>query len=264
MSIATLPMYDWPEVRADVDRLWRSLADALAEHDLDPPGGLDRSRTLDDRWLDPELLLGQTCGLPLVQRLGPEVAVVGAFDHGLPDTKPGDYHSVVLVPADDDASSITDLAGASVAVNGADSQSGHGVWRHEFVSAGIDRSRLGPAVETGAHRSSIIAVADGRARCAAVDAVSWELALRHEPAASRCRVAWRTDPTPALPLITARSNRPLLDPLRAAVAVAVDALPTATADALLVHAFVPRVDDDYQVIAERWNTAEATLVGRLA
>ncbi|MEM8705178.1 MAG: PhnD/SsuA/transferrin family substrate-binding protein [Actinomycetota bacterium] len=264
MSIATLPMYDWPEVRHDVDRLWRSLAEAFDDHELDPPSGLDRTRSLDDRWLDPDLLLGQTCGLPLVQRLGPEVAVLGTFDHGLPDTRPGDYHSVIVVPADDDATSLADLVDAAVAVNGADSQSGHGVWRHEFVTAGIDRSHLGPAIETGSHRGSIQAVADGRARCAAVDAVSWALAVRHEPAAGRCRVAWRTDPTPALPLITARTNRPLLDPMRAAIAAAVDALPATTADALLVYAFVPRLDDDYQVIAERWNAAEATRVGRLA
>ncbi|MEO0492905.1 MAG: PhnD/SsuA/transferrin family substrate-binding protein [Actinomycetota bacterium] len=264
MTIATLPMYDWPELHGTVDRLWATIAAALADHGFEPPDGLERGRSLDEGWLDPALLLGQTCGLPLVLRLGPEVAVVGAFDHGLPDTRPGDYHSVVIVAADDHAESIADLANATVAVNGADSQSGHGVWRHELVIAGIDRSHLGPTIDTGSHRSSIHAVADGQARCAAIDAVSWELARRHDPAATHCRVAWRTDPTPALPLITARANRPLLDPMRAALAGAIDALPAAVADALMIDGFVPRVDDDYQEIADRWNAAEATQVGRLA
>ena len=172
MSIATLPMYDWPEVAADVDRLWARIATALRDHGFDPPAALDRSRSLDDRWLDPDLLVGQTCGLPLVLRLEPEVTVIGAFDHGLVAAQPGDYHSVVIVPGDDDARSIADLNGATVAVNGTDSQSGHGVWRHEMVTAGIERSRLGPTIDTGSHRASIHAVADGRARTAAIDAIS--------------------------------------------------------------------------------------------
>ena len=263
MSIATLPMYDWPEVAAHVDRLWARLATALRDHGFDPPAVLDRSRSLDDRWLDPDLLVGQTCGLPLVLRLESEVTVIGAFDHNLPATQPGDYHSVVIVPDDDDAHSIADLNGATVAVNGTDSQSGHGVWRHELVTAGIGRRRLGPTVDTGSHRASIHAVADGRARTAAIDAISWELAVRHDPAATRCRVAWRTDPTPALPLITTRANQPLLESMRTALTDAVDTLEPMTADALLVHGFVPRLDDHYQVIADRWNAAETAGVGPL-
>lgn len=263
MTIATLPMYDWPEVRADVDRLWNALAASLRDHELDPPSTLERDRALDDQWLDPALLLGQTCGLPLQQRLAPEVAVIGAFDHGLPETRPGDYHSVILVRTDDDASTIHDLTGSTVAVNGADSQSGHAVWRHELATASLDRTMFESTIESGSHRASIRAVAEGRARCAAVDAVSWELAVRHESTAARCRVAWRTDPTPALPLITTRHNRPLLDPIRAAVAAAIDAVADEVARALVIDAFVPRDDDDYQLIAGRWNAATAADVGVL-
>lgn len=256
-------MYDWPEVAADVDQFWARIATALRDHGFDPPAALDRSRSLDDRWLDPDLLVGQTCGLPLVLRLESEIAVIGAFNHSLIATQPGDYHSVVIVPADDDARSIADLTGATVAVSGADSQSGHGIWRHELVTAGIDRSRLGPAIDTGSHRASIHAVANGQARTAAIDAISWELAVRHDPAATRCRVAWRTDPTPALPLITARANQPLLESMRAALTDATSTLEPTTADRLFVHGFVPRLDDHYQVIADRWNAAETAAVGRL-
>ena len=95
------------------------------------------------------------------------------------------------------------------------------------------------------------------------DSEGGELGLRHEPAAANCRVAWRTDPTPALPLITTRHNRPLLDPIRAAVAAATDAVDDAVARALVIDGFVPRDDDDYQLIAERWNAATAAEVGVL-
>ena len=256
-------MYDWPEVAAEVDRLWARIASALCDHGFDPPTMLDRSRSLDDRWLDPDLLVGQTCGLPLVLRLESEITVIGAFDHGLVATRPGDYHSVVIVPDDDDARSIADLNGVTVAVNGTDSQSGHSVWRHELVTAGIDRSRLGPTIDTGSHRASIHAVANGRARTAAIDAISWGLAVHHDPAATRCRVAWRTDPTPALPLIITRANQPLLESMRAALTDATNTLERAMADGLFVHGFVPQLDDHYQVIADRWNAAETAGVGRL-
>ena len=34
-------------------------------------------------------------------------------------------------------------------------------------------------------------------------------------------------------------------------------------DALVVHGFIPRLDDHYQVIADRWNAAETAGVGPL-
>lgn len=51
--------------------------------------------------------------------------------------------------------------------------------------------------------------------------------------------------------------------MRAALADAVDTVDRTTADALLVHGFVPRLDDHYQVIADRWNAAETARVGPL-
>ena len=87
MSIATLPMYDWPG-RGRRRSALGEVATALRDHGFDPPAVLDRSRSLDDRWLDPDLLVGQTCGLPLVLRLESEVTVIGAFDHNLPATSP--------------------------------------------------------------------------------------------------------------------------------------------------------------------------------
>jgi ABC-type phosphate/phosphonate transport system substrate-binding protein len=48
-------------------------------------------------------------------------------------------------------------------------------------------------VETGGHRQSVQAVADGRADVAAIDAVCWALAGRHEDAAvEKLRVINRT------------------------------------------------------------------------
>ena len=202
---STLPMYDWPETRPNVDRLWQAIREALTDEGIDAPTGVQRPDDLYEAWADDTLLVGQTCGFPLVEALD-GVVVLGAFDSRLPDTPPGWYHSAIVVGADSDISDVGSLRGATVAVNGADSQSGHAVWRHELGARGLTGSFFGDVVLSGGHRHSIEAVAEGRADVAAIDAVSMVLAERHEPATAGVRILTRTDPTPGLPLITAGVN----------------------------------------------------------
>ena len=61
--IAALPMYDWPEVADDVDRLWTAIARELRERRLDAPSQLTRHEDLESVWRDPGLLVGQVCSL---------------------------------------------------------------------------------------------------------------------------------------------------------------------------------------------------------
>lgn len=251
---STLPMYDWPETRANVDRLWAAIRDALIAEGLDAPAGLRRPDDLYRTWADDNLLVGQTCGFPLVEALG-GVEVLGAFDSRLPDTPPGWYHSAIVVAADSDIADIGELRGTTVAVNGADSQSGHAVWRHELGRRGVSGSFFGQVVLSGGHRHSIEAVADGRADAAAIDAVSMLLAERHEPATAGVRVLTRSQPTPGLPLITAGARASDVPALRRALHAAVESLSDSEREAQCIHAFVPLDRSDYDLIAERWRGA---------
>ena len=93
--IALLPMYDWPEVRAETDALWATIHTALQKRGIASPDALDREAATETTWLSPRLLLSQTCGLPLVQDLRDQVAVLGRFTYQkLPVD--GDYHSVII------------------------------------------------------------------------------------------------------------------------------------------------------------------------
>ena len=65
--------------------------------------------------------------------------------------------------------------------------------------------RLLPGVETGSHRASVFAVAEGRAELAAIDALTWRLISEFEDV-SGVKVMGATDPTPALPYITAKGR----------------------------------------------------------
>lgn len=228
--IASLPMYDWPELRAQTDLYWSAIRRELGH-------GPERlSRDIPDplaHWRAPDLLLSQTCGMPYRTALHADVALVGTPDFGLPGCPPGHYCSVLVVREDDDRRQLSEFASEIFAYNEGGSQSG---WAAPCTHAAARGLRLQRPLATGAHRASIRAVASGRAAMAAIDAVTWELALRHEPAARRLRVLERTAPTPGLPYITALRHDPA--PLAAATLRAIDGLDPATREALMLRGLV--------------------------
>lgn len=211
--IASLPMYDRPETVAANDRLWAEIRATLE----DGPDRLTRDCDLWAQWQSPDLLLSQTCGYPYRARLHGQVALVGTAVHDLPDCPPGYYYSVLVARADDSRALPQDYARARFAYNEALSQSG---WAAPQTWAAQRGFAFSNPVRTGAHRASARAVAEGRADIAALDAVTWQIMCRHDTFAAGLRVLARTDPTPALPYITARHRDPaaLRDALRHAVA----------------------------------------------
>lgn len=236
--VAALPMYDWPEVRGATDAFWAALRDALRGRGIAAPDALSRDRPYGAAWTDPGLVLGQTCSLPYRTRLHGAVTLIGAIDFALAGCPPGFYRSALVAAADDPREGVGAYLGARFAFNATDSQSGWGALTEAL-------GPLDPAqgLETGAHRASIAAVAEGRAEIAAIDAVSWRLAEAWEPAAVRVRVVGLTRPTPGLPLITAAGRDPA--PFAAAVEAAIAALDPVPRAALGLRGFVPLVPEDY-------------------
>ncbi|MFU8777068.1 MAG: phosphate/phosphite/phosphonate ABC transporter substrate-binding protein [Roseovarius sp.] len=217
--IASLPMYDRPETAAANDALWQGIRAVLGEG----PETLTRDGDLWDHWLSPDLLLSQTCGYPYRARLHGRVTLVGSPVLDLPDCPPGLYHSVFVARADDPRTDPQEFATARLAYNDALSQSG---WAAPQNWAAAREFAFTNPVHTGAHRASAMAVADGRADIAALDALSWHLMQAHDPFATGLRVLAHTDPTPALPYVTALGRD--ADALRAALEVAILALPAST------------------------------------
>ncbi|MEM9464781.1 MAG: PhnD/SsuA/transferrin family substrate-binding protein [Actinomycetota bacterium] len=258
--IASLPMYDWPEVVDALDRFWTAIRSSLDELGVAVPDARIRPTESVDHWRDPSLLISQTCGLPLRRHLLDDVAVIGSFDHRLPATPAGHYHSVVVVAESHPAASLVEFDAATAAVNGAESQSGHAALRHALIA---HPGAVTAAIRSGSHRDSVRMVADGLADVAAIDAVSWELAVAHEPAAARCRVLQRTAPTPGLPLVTARANTHLLPHLRLAVAHGVSGLAEDDRRTLHTHALIAADADDYAVLDRNWADADVAGVAEL-
>ncbi|MGR3698085.1 MAG: phosphate/phosphite/phosphonate ABC transporter substrate-binding protein [Roseovarius sp.] len=217
--IASLPMYDRPETAAANDALWQGIRDALGTG----PEHLTREGDLWNHWQSPDLLLSQTCGYPYRARLHGQVTLVGSPVLDLPDCPPGYYYSVFVVRADDPRTDPQEFATARLAYNDALSQSGWAAPQNWATARGF---AFTTPIHTGTHRASALTVAEGGADIAALDALTWKLMQAHDPFTTGLRVLARTNPTPTLPYITALGRD--ADAMRAAVAHAIEALPSDT------------------------------------
>lgn len=198
--IAALPMYDRPENAAAHDALWQGVRAGLRACGIDAPETLDRETGLWEGWTDPALVLGQTCGLPFRTRLHRRVTLVGNLDYGLPDTPAGHYRSL-FVTRGDEPGEVADFAPRRFAYNQGDSHSG---WAApQIVAAGLG-FRFAATLETGAHRASARAVAEGAADIAAIDWITWRGIERWEPELARAlRILGPTEVAPGQALIAA-------------------------------------------------------------
>lgn len=234
--ISSLPMYDRPETAAANDRLWQGVRDRLGYG----PEHLTRGGDLWDHWEHPELVLSQTCGLPFRTRLRDRVQFVAAPVFDLPDCPEGHYYSHFVVRADDPRGDPAEYADAVLAYNEAVSQSGWAAPQAWAAARGFAFARV---LGTGAHVNAARAVAEGRADIAAIDALSLRIIARHEGYAARLRVIGRTDPSPAMPYITAITRDPA--PIRAALGEALAALSGADRAALGLSGLAALAPEDY-------------------
>ena len=218
--IAALPMYDRPETAAAHDALWALVRDGLRARGVPAPDALDRSvRTL-ARGAPGPLVLGQVCNLPLRRGLAGPLARIGCGDYALPGTRPGHYFSRFVVRAGDDLRPETfhRRPGARLARNEADSHSGWGAPLLWAARAGLPPFPATP--EAGSHRRAALAVAEGRADMAAIDAISWRAIVQHDPAlAAALRAVGETGRSPGQTFVTSAADpRPHRAALRAAIA----------------------------------------------
>ena len=201
--IASLPMY--PIFRNDVEVLWSAIADGLRKRGVGqvPDQLLWPLEDLIGHMRRPDLLLGQTCGYPLVKMLSGAVRVVGAFRFTAPGCDGIRYSSTVIARSDDPAQDIIAFRGRRAAYNGTESQSGYNCLR-ALVAPLADKGRFfGSTLKTGAHQSSMQAVAAGDADVAAIDCISFAHICAVDPVLAKAlRVVCLTESVPGLPLVT--------------------------------------------------------------
>jgi len=209
--IASLPMYDWPEIRNHIDQFWQKMATALLPMCELTPMTLSRT-DIHEQWQRDDLLLSQTCIYPLVTELPSSTVVVGTPTYDVEWSLHGQYASVVLIGKTDGRNTLSSFNGSTLAYNSINSQSGFNALKSLLTEEQlINRETavfFSKSVQTHSHRMSIEAVATGAADICAVDPVSWALSQRYDNASKKVRILRSTAFEPALPLITSADAIP--------------------------------------------------------
>ncbi len=189
------------------------------------------SLDLQTLWKHPDLLLAQTCWGPLEQGLAAHVVVVGQPSYDGIEGGQGEFYSSAILmrrgageatAASSDGRAILPLdllRNVRFACNGMDSMSGVIGLTRDLEAVGESLVIFSERIETGAHRASIVAVAEGRADVCAIDCRTWQMAQRHEPRAADLQVVGWTARRKGLPFITSRHTpADTVERLRAALA----------------------------------------------
>ena len=147
--IAAFPMYDWPEVRDEVDAQWAALRDRLRQAGIEAPDKLARRNAdmppvpggikdedgmviapdpatlppdeldLPTLWRHPELLIAQTCWGPLEGGLADRVDVIWQPDYSaFPGGSGRNYRSAILIRDPDLAAAQTEEGAVPVPADG--------------------------------------------------------------------------------------------------------------------------------------------------
>ncbi|MDX8532352.1 PhnD/SsuA/transferrin family substrate-binding protein [Mesorhizobium sp. VK25A] len=179
-----------------------------------PPNELDFHQL----WLSPALLFAQTCWGPMELGLAKHVQVVAQPNYDAYEGGQGELYSSALVMAVDGGPSVASPADGKALIpidlirakrftfNNPDSMSGLIGLTRDLEAMGESLDIFASRGESGGHRSSIVAVAEGRADIAAIDCESWALAQHFEPAAKGVKVVGWTARRKGLPYITARTT----------------------------------------------------------
>jgi phosphonate transport system substrate-binding protein len=158
------------------------------------------------------------------------------------------YRSIVVARREARPSTIDDLAGSRLAINGSASWSGYHALRAHLAESGRFDAFFSSVTETGGHDASIDSLLAGEADCAAIDCSVWDARTARDPRIHELQVVARTRDQPAPPFSVSRA----LDPdLRRAIT---DGLLRATPAGL--DAIVPATDDDYDPLRYAMGVAE--------
>ena len=201
--IASLPMYRNTATQGACDRFWTVWAEKLRKRGIDAPMHLTIEDDAESTWSDPALLISQTCGYPYASSLRDKVRLVATPHYAVEGCNGPAYCSWIVVHVDSIATILQDLEGLRVAFNGSGSQSGYNNFRAAIAPLTHGKKFFSETHQTGSHAESMRYVADGKADCAAIDAVSWVLTLEEEPLLDKkLRRMAITPEVPGLPFIT--------------------------------------------------------------
>jgi ABC-type phosphate/phosphonate transport system substrate-binding protein len=224
-ATASLPMYNFPEMRAANARFWEALRGLLLEAGLaDVPDALTFERRPVPERLEPEMLLSQTCGYPLETVFRGQAIRLGAPIYDAPGCDGATHRAFFVVPEASPAKRLADLKNSVFLLNSPVSNSGMNLPRRALAEIAGGRPFFREIIETGGHPASLDRLLRGEGDVASIDCVTYAFWQRCLPeAAARVRIIAETPPSPAIPFVTSTATPPAtVDILRAALRTVAD------------------------------------------
>jgi len=217
---ASLPMYNFPEMREVNARFWEALRGLLLEAGLDdvPAALIFERRPVPER-LEPHLLFSQTCGYPLETVFKGQAIRLGAPVYAVPGCDGPTHCAFFVVPKASPAKTLADLKGGVFLLNSLVSNSGMNLPRRALAEIADGRPFFREVIETGGHPASLDRLLCGEGDVASIDCVTYAFWKHYRAeAAARVRVIAETPPSPAIPFVTSIvTPPPTVDILRAAL-----------------------------------------------
>lgn len=260
-KLAGLPMYDFAELRTATDTFWQAIHKALVERGVQSvPHVLTRPDDLPRFWSDPSLLLGQTCGYPFMTGLCGHARYVATPRYKTRFSSGAQHKSLIITHRNSGIRTLADAYGKRCAINMSDSNTGMNLLRLEVAKLHPRKPFFSRVHETLAHRSSMIAVANGDADIASIDCVTFALVETIDSALTRdIDIIADTETTPALPFITSgQTDNETFHALRDALAVVIaDPQNTALLESLMIEGVEVLPTHAYQRILDIENQSAA-------
>jgi len=209
---ASLPMYNFPEMREVNARFWEALRGLLLEAGLgDVPSDLtfDR-RPVPDR-LETHMLFSQTCGYPLETVFAGQAIRLGAPIYDLPGCSGPTHRAFFVVRHESAAQSLADLKGSVFLLNSPVSNSGMNLPRRALAEIAGGKPFFRQVIETGGHPASLERLLRGEGDAASIDCVTFAFWQKYRPeAAARVRILAETPPSPSIPFVTSVATPPAI------------------------------------------------------
>ena len=173
MLVASLPMYDWPELREHTDAFWKGLC-RYAGINIE----LERGGPHSDVWRSPNLIFSQTCGYPFTHEFKELLSYVATPHYVCAGCDDATYSSFIFAR---EANPLENFRRKVAAVNTMDSMSGMLALKLVFAPFSQNGEFFERSVLTGGHLLSLKAVREGQADICAIDAVCVALAQKYRP-----------------------------------------------------------------------------------
>jgi ABC-type phosphate/phosphonate transport system substrate-binding protein len=246
---ASLPMYNFPGMRAANAAFWAALRGLLLDCGLkDVPAELSFERPAVPDAIGQEVLFTQTCGYPLQTLYRGQHRLLARPCYDAAGCSGSSHSAFILVPASSPARTLHNLRGKRFALNSLHSNSGMNLPRRMLADLAGGAPFFDAVIETGGHGASLKLLLAGGADCASIDCLTYAFAQDYAPDfVAGLRILAQTPPSPAIPFVTSIHTDPETVAVlqRALSALSGDPAHRPVLDALRIGRIEPAADEDY-------------------